>query len=83
MLVSQGKWFELVQKVQNHTVTSTFQPCQRVKAALLFTGKETVAVQEVGPGHLNGLKGVYAVLPQRLTCAAAWFDHLVVLAGRG
>lgn len=32
---------------------------------------------------MYGLEGVGAVLSQRLTGAAARFDHLVVLAGRG
>lgn len=61
----------------------TSQPSQRVVAALLLARKEAVAVQEVRPGHLNGLEGVGAVLPQRLAGAAAGFDHPVVAAGRG
>lgn len=61
----------------------TFQPCQGVKTALLIAGKEAVTVQEVGPGHLDGLKGMGAVFPQGLTCASARFDHLVIPAGRG
>lgn len=61
----------------------TSHRCQRVIAALLGTGEEAVAVQKIRPGHFNGLKGVDAVLPQCLTCAAARFDHLVVPAGRG
>lgn len=64
-------------------MTFTFQPCQRVKAALFAASKKTVTVEEIGPGHIDGLKGMGAVPPQGLTCAAARLDHLVVLAGRG
>lgn len=64
-------------------MTFTFQSCQRVVAALLVAGKEAITVQEVGPGHVDGLKGVNAVLPQGLAGGAARFDHLVFLAGRG
>lgn len=49
----------------------------------MFAGKEAVTIKEVGPRHFDGLKGMRTVLPQCLTCAAAWFDHLVILAGRG
>lgn len=81
--VSQCKKGALVQTEQKDSVTFTFQPCQRVIAALLVAGKEAVTVEEVGPGHFDGLKGMDAVFPQCLACAAAWFDHLVILAGRG
>lgn len=63
-------------------VDATFQPGQRVEAAFLIAGKEAIAVEEVGPGHFDGLKRVGAVLPQRLARAAARLDHLVVPAGR-
>lgn len=64
-------------------VPFTSQSSQGVEAALLLTGKEAVTIQEVGPGHFDGLEGVGAVLPQRIARAAAGFDHLVVEAGRG
>lgn len=64
-------------------ISFTSQSSQGVKAALLLTGKEAVAIQEVRPGHLDGLKGVGAVLPQGIARAAAGLDHLVVAAGRG
>lgn len=75
------RWFH--RAVQHNSVTFTFQPYQRVIAALLVAGEEAVAIQEVGPGHLDGFEGVDTVLPQRLARAAAGFDRLVVLAGRG
>lgn len=61
----------------------TSQSSQGVEAALLLTGEEAVTIQEVGPGHFDGLEGVGAVLPQSVAGAAAGFDHLVVEAGRG
>lgn len=69
--------------IRHINMTFTFQPSQRIKAALLVTGKEAVAIQEIRPGHFNGLKGVGAVLPQCLTCAPARFHHLVISAGWG
>lgn len=84
MLVSHSSTrYALARTAQLISVTYTFQSHQRVKAALLFAGKEAVTVEEVGPGHFDGLEGMCAVLPQRLACAAARFDHLVVLARRG
>lgn len=64
-------------------VPFTSQSSQGVEAALLLAGEEAVAIQEVGPGHLDGLEGVGAVLPQSVARAAAGFDHPVVVAGRG
>lgn len=73
----------LINIVQYNSVTNTFQPYQWVKAPLLFTGKEAVTIQKVGPGHFDAFKGVNAVLPQCFACTATGFDHLVILAGRG
>lgn len=70
-------------RVRRRSATYTFQPHQRVKAALLLAREEAVTIQEVGPGHFDGLEGVEAVLPQGVARAAAGFDHLVVLARRG
>lgn len=64
-------------------VPFTSQSSQGVEAALLLAGKEAVTIQEVRPGHLDGLEGVGAVLPQGVAGAAAGFDHPVVAAGRG
>lgn len=75
--------YALIQTVQYKSVNCTFQSRQRVEAALLVAGEEAVTVEEVGPGHFDGLKGVSTVLPQCLACAAARPDHLVILAGRG
>lgn len=61
----------------------TSESSQWVDAALLLAGEEAVAVQEVGPGHFDGLEGVGAVLPQSLARAATGLDHLVVVAGGG
>lgn len=61
----------------------TFEPSQWVKAAFLVTSKKAVTVEEVRPGHFDSLKGMGTVLPQRLTCATAGLDHLIILAGRG
>lgn len=68
---------------KKNSVTFTPQPRQWVKAALLVAGEEAVTVQEVGPGHVDALKGVAAVLLQGLTRAAAWLDGLVILTGGG
>lgn len=51
--------------------------------ALLVTGEEAVTVQEVGPSHFNGLKGVATIFPQRVARATARLDDLVVLTARG
>lgn len=72
-----------IQTVWLRSATYTFQPPQRVKAALLLAREEAVAIQEVGPGHFDALEGVGAVLPEGVARAAAGFDHLVVLARRG
>ena len=58
----------------------TFQPGQGVVAALLRAGEEAVAVQEVGPGHLDGLEGVAALPPQLLARAAAGLGGAVAPA---
>lgn len=76
---SEGKWRDRFIPF----ISFTSQSSQGVKAALLLTGKEAVTIQEVRPGHFDGLEGVGAVLPQSIARAAAGFDHLVVVAGRG
>jgi len=48
-----------------------------------LTGEEAIAIQEVGPGHLDDFEGVAAVPPQGVARAAARLDHLVVAARRG
>lgn len=81
--ISYGFKYGLAQTVKHNCVTFTLQPGQRVKAALLFAGKEAVTIQEVGPGHFDGLKGVAAVPPQRIARVATRLDGLVILAAWG
>lgn len=83
MFLSYSSTTKLINIVRYNSVTNTFQPYQWVKAPLLFTGKEAVTIQKVGPGHFDAFKGMNAVLPQCFACTATGFDHLVILAGRG
>lgn len=55
---------------------------QGVIAPLLLAGKEAIAVQEVGPVHVDGLEGVDAARPQRLAGGAARFQHHVLFTAR-
>lgn len=55
---------------------------QGVVAALLLPHKEAIAVQEVGPVHLDGLEGAEAPVSHRLAGGAAGLHQRLLLAAR-
>lgn len=65
----------------NHAVKAalTVEVMEWVIASFLLSHKEAIAVQEVRPGHLDGLEGVDAALACGLADAPAWLQHLLGL----
>lgn len=49
---------------------------------LLISGKEAIAVEEVGPFHVDGLKGVAASCVHGVASGATGQQHPVALAAR-
>lgn len=60
----------------------TVKNFQGVIASLLLAEEEAVAVQEVGPVHVDGLEGVDAARSHRPAGGAARFQHRVLFAAR-
>ena len=60
----------------------TLEALQRVVTSLLLADKEAITVQEVGPGHLDPVKGVAALLTHGLAGGATGLQHHLPLTAR-
>lgn len=60
----------------------TVKTFQGVIATLLLAGEEAIAVQEVGPVHLDGLEGVDAARSHRRAGGAARPQHRLLFTAR-